>query len=131
MQPHSETKELRSFGLIVGGIFSVIGLWPLVFRSETPRLWALALGAGLIGLGVVIPRSLNHVHNVWMRIGHALGWINTRILLGVIFYGLITPMGLFLRLLGKDAMRRALVQETPTYRIVRSPRSPVHMKNQF
>jgi len=60
-----------------------------------------------------------------------LGWVNTRILLGVIFYGLITPMGLFLRLLGKDAMRRVLVQEAQTYRIARSPRSHAHMKNQF
>ena len=131
MQPRSETKELRSFGLIVGGIFSVIGLWPVVFRSESPRVWAVALGAGLIGLGVMIPVSLKHVYKVWMLMGHALGWVNTRILLGVIFYGLITPMGLFLRLLGKDAMRRVLVEEAPTYRIVRSPRSPVHMKNQF
>ncbi len=131
MQPQSETKELQSFGLIVGGIFSIIGLWPLVFRSESPRLWAVALGVGLIGLGVVIPWSLKQVYKVWMRVGHALGWINTRILLGVIFYGLITPMGLFLRLLGKDAMRRILVQEAPSYRIVRSPRSHAHMKNQF
>ena len=66
-----------------------------------------------------------------MRIGHTLGWINTRILLGVIIYGSITPMGLFLRLLGKDSIRRILVQEAPTYRIVRFPISPVHMKNQF
>ena len=131
MQPQSETKELQSFGLIVGGIFSLIGLWPVVFRSESPRLWAVALGAGLIGLGVVIPWSLKQVHKLWMRVGHALGWINTRILLGVIFYGLITPMGLFLRLLGKDAMRRVLVQEAQTYRIHRTPRSHAHMKNQF
>ena len=131
MQAQLETKELRSFGLIVGGIFSVIGMWPLVFRSESPRLWAIALGVGLIGLGVVIPWSLKQVYKVWMRVGHALGWVNTRILLGVIFYGLITPMGLFLRLLGKDAMRRVLVQEAQTYRIARSPRSHAHMKNQF
>ena len=66
-----------------------------------------------------------------MRIGQILGWINTRILLDVIFYGSITPMELFLRLLGKDSIRRVLVQEAPTYRIVRFPKSPVHMKNQF
>jgi hypothetical protein len=131
MQSQSETKELQSFGLIVGGIFSIIGLWPVIFRSESSRLWAVALGVGLIGLGIVIPRSLKQVYKVWMRIGHALGWINTRILLGVIFYGLITPMGFFLRLLGKDAMRRVLVQEASSYRIVRSPRSQTHMKNQF
>jgi hypothetical protein len=44
-------KDLRQFGLLVGGVFIVIGLWPLVFRSESPRLWAMMLGALLIALG--------------------------------------------------------------------------------
>jgi hypothetical protein len=44
-------KDLRQFGLLVGGVFTVIGLWPLVFRSESPRLWAKILGGLPIGLG--------------------------------------------------------------------------------
>ena len=118
-------------GLMVGGIFSIIGLWPMIFRGDSPRTWALALGGALVGLGLVLPASLRYVHQVWMKIGHVLGWINTRILLGVIFYGLITPMGLVMRLFGKDSMHRALVHEANTYRVIRVPRSRLHMKNQF
>ncbi len=124
-------KELRQFGHIVGGVFSIIGLWPFFFRSEPPRLWALILGGLLILLGSVAPQSLRQVHRGWMKIGHVLGSINTRIILGIIYYLLITPMGLVMRLLGKDPMHRALERNADTYRLVRTPRSRDHMRNQF
>lgn len=125
------TKDLRQFGLIVGGVFLVIGLWPFVVRSEDPRLWATVMGIALMVLGAVVPQSLKQIHFGWMKIGHVLGTINTRIILGVIFYGLITPMGLVMRLMGKDSMHRALVQDAVTYRVVRAPRPRRHMRNQF
>ncbi|MDH5739402.1 MAG: SxtJ family membrane protein [Nitrospira sp.] len=125
------TKDLRQFGLLIGGVFTVIGLWPVVFRSELPRLWAMALGSLLIVLGGLVPQSLKQVHGGWMKLGHILGSINTRIILGIIYYLLITPMGLVMRLMGKDPMHRALTQGTDTYRIVRAPRPRHHMRNQF
>ena len=124
-------KELRQFGFIVGGVFLVIGLWPVVFRSDSPRLWALILGGLLIVLGAIIPKSLKQVHSGWMKIGHVLGSINTRIILGIIYYLLITPMGLVMRLMGKDSMHRAFSQDADTYRVVRAPRPRHHMRNQF
>lgn len=125
------TKDLRQFGLLVGGVFSVIGLWPLVFRSESPRFWAIILGSLLIVLGATVPQSLKQIHRGWMKIGHVLGSINTRIILGIIYYLLITPMGLVMRLMGKDPMHRALAHGVDSYRIVRAPRPRQHMRNQF
>lgn len=124
-------KELRQFGLVVGGMVTVIGLWPLVFRSESPRLWAMILGGLLIVLGAVVPRSLKQVHHGWMKVGHVLGSINTRIILSIIYYLLITPMGLVMRLIGKDSMHRAFAQNADTYRILRVPRPRQHMRHQF
>lgn len=123
--------DLRQFGLLVGGVFSVIGLWPLVVRGESPRLWALGLGGTLILLGAIAPHRLKHVHAGWMQIGHVLGAINTKILLGVIYYLLIAPMGMVMRFLGKDAMHRAFDRHASTYRVVRAPRPRQHMRNQF
>lgn len=131
MIQQDNTKELRIFGLMVGGIFSIIGLWPIFVRGDSPRIWAVSVGGALVGLGLALPSSLKHVHRIWMKIGHVLGFINTRILLGVIYYGLITPMGVIMRLSGKDPMRRALVPGADTYRVIRPPRSRFHMKNQF
>ncbi len=124
-------KDLKQFGLLVGGVFSVIGLWPFIFRSESPRLWALVLGGVLILLGGIAPQSLRQVHAGWMKIGHVLGAINTKIILGLIYYLLIVPMGIMMRLLGKDSMHRTLDSHVNTYRIVRAPRPRQHMRNQF
>ena len=91
MTGQNETKELRTFGLMVGGIFSIIGLWPVFLRGDSPRIWAISVGGALVGLGLALPSSLKQIHRIWMKIGHVLGYINTRIILGVIFYGMITP----------------------------------------
>ena len=124
-------KELRQFGLLVGGIFTVIGLWPLVFRGEPLRLWAIGIGGLLIVCGGAFPSVLVPIHKGWMWVGHILGWINTRILLGIVFYALVTPIGLVFRLMGKDTMRQAFAETSTTYRVLRSPRPHSHMKNQF
>ncbi len=124
-------KDLKQFGLLVGGVFSVIGLWPFVFRGESPRLWALVLGGVLMMLGAMAPQSLKQVHAGWMQIGHVLGAINTKIILGLIYYLLVTPMGVVMRLLGKDSMHRTLTRDVSTYRVVRTPRPRQHMRNQF
>ena len=131
MDQPAGTKELRSFGLLVGGVFSVIGAWPLLMRGEPFRLWAIGLGGVLILLGVVMPSVLAPLHKAWMWIGHILGWINTRILLTIVFFGLVTPMGILFRLMGKDTMKQAFTQNSPTYRVLRNPRPRGHMKYQF
>ena len=124
-------KELRSFGLVVGTVFSAIGIWPLLMRGEALRLWAIGLGGVLILLGGMSPGILAPVQKVWMRVGHALGWINTRILISLVFYGLVTPMGILFRLMGKDVMRQTFARGSSTYRVHRKQRPQGHMKYQF
>lgn len=127
----ASVKELRSFGLLVGGLFAVIGFWPMVFRGEALQLWAVGLGGGLIVAGALVPTILAPVHRGWMWVGHVLGWINTRILLGIVFYGMVTPIGLIMRAMGKDTMRQAFAEASLTYRVTRQPRPRSHMKFQF
>ena len=126
-----QTKQLRSFGLIVGGIFALLGVWPALWRGQPLRLWSVLLGGALLALALVRPRSLAQVYRLWMAVGEVLGWINTRLILGVLFYGLFTPLGLCMRLRGKDPMRRTLIPEVDTYRVVRQPRPASHMRHQF
>ncbi len=131
MRHQDKKKQLRHFGLIVGGIFAAIGLWPVLFRAQGPRLWALALAVALVVPALVLPRSLTYVHRGWMAAGEALGWINTRIILSVIFYALVTPMGILMRRLGGDPMHRRFEPDATTYRVPKSPRTAAHMTRQF
>ena len=126
-----QDKQLRHFGLIVGGLFGVIGLWPMLFRAQGPRLWALALAIALVIPALVLPRSLTYVHRGWMAAGEALGWVNTRIILSVIFYALVTPMGILMRRFGQDPMRRGFEPDATTYRVAKPTRTATHMTRQF
>jgi len=131
MQNEADKKQLRSFGLLVGGIFALIGLWPLVVHNQGARWWSLIVAAVLILPGVVYPKSLFWIHKGWMTVGHVLGWINTRIILGVVFYVIVTPIGLVRRLMGKDPMGRKLRTDLDSYRVIRKPRAASHLTRQY
>lgn len=127
----ADAKTLRDFGLLIAGAALVYALWPWVFRGEPIRLWAVGIG-GVFGLlGAVAPTILTLPYKGWMFLGGILGWINTRIILGVLYYGLVVPMGLVMKMMGRDPMRRVLVPSAETYRVVRQRRDPSHMNNMF
>ena len=125
------TNELRRFGVVVGGVFLGIGLWPWVLYGTGPRFWALGVGTVLNVLGAVFPDALKPLHKGWMFIGHILGWINTRVILGLFFYTILTPMGMLARMLGKDFMYLRPGANVETYRIVKTPRASIHFHRLF
>jgi hypothetical protein len=130
MQRNS-AKELRSFGLIVGAAFGLIGLWPPVFRHQHVRPWAL-LVAGLLGSAALLsPRLLQPVFKVWMWGGFVLSWINTRIILSIVFYVVFTPVGFVMRLIRKDPMKLHPQPDAESYRTLKQPRPGSHLKHQF
>jgi hypothetical protein len=119
----ASTSELRRFGLTVGGVFLALGLvsW-LRGHTAAPRvLWAL--GALLVAPALVAPAVLGPVQRVWMRFAAVLGEVNSRIILTVVFYAVIAPIGLVRRLVG-DPLDRAL-DDGRTSEWIRRPREPV------
>lgn len=131
MQTTVTAKQLRSFGLTVGGIFAAIALWPAVLHGEEPRWWIAIVAAAFLLPALIFPRSLAPLHKVWMAFGHVMGWINTRIILGIVFYAVITPIGLVRAWMGKDPMGRHLQPEHESYRVPRKPRPALHLKRQY
>jgi hypothetical protein len=114
--------EARRFGLVVGGIFLAIGLWPLVVRGAAWRQWAVLLGGALALLAVARPVLLVPLHRGWMWVGHGLGWVNTRLLLAAVYFLLMTPLGLLMRLVGRDPLDRRMGDRT-SYWKARAPRT--------
>jgi hypothetical protein len=103
----------------------------MFFGSGHLRWWAIAAAVCLLIPALVFPRSLFWPHKGWMALGHVLGWINTRIILGLIFYGVVTPIGLVRGWLGKDPMGRRLRPDLESYRIIRKPRPASHLTKQY
>jgi saxitoxin biosynthesis operon SxtJ-like protein len=127
----SQIKQLRSFGLTVGGVFLALGVWPVLWRDDDPRLWAVGLGAVLMLSGVLRPTMLAPVYRIWMALGHRLGWINTKLILGLLFYVVFTPLGWLARLMGRDPLYLKIVSGSGTYRVGRRARPPSHVMHQF
>ena len=97
-------KTERNFGLIVGGVFAALGTWWL-FRGKfhTIAPWVLALGAVLVISGLVFPKLLVVPNRLWMGLAEVLSFVMTRIILAIVFFLLVTPLGFFRRLTGRDS----------------------------
>jgi len=126
----TDRRTLRNFGLLVGGIFLVVGLVPLL-RGEGGRVWACTLAGLLILPALVVPGVLRYPYAGWMWLGAVLAWINTRIILSVVFFVLLSPIGALMRLFGRDPMRRKLERSLPTYRVVKVARDQKHFERMF
>jgi hypothetical protein len=79
--------------------------------------WPWLLAAGLVLVSLTVPKALGPLNRAWMFLGHILGWINTRIILGIVFLLIFTPTALVFRLLGKDPMRRSFAAGDKSYRL--------------
>lgn len=104
-----DKQEYRKFGLILALLIGLVfGLaLPCIF-GHTPSAIPWTITGLLVAWALLFPGTLWIVYKPWMALGHTLGWINTRIILALIFYGVFTPMALVLKILGKDAMNKKL-----------------------
>ena len=106
----------RDFGLLVGGVFLALGGW-WFYRGKYPTLalvW-LSLGATLALLGALRPKWLVVPNRLWMGMAEALGFVTTRVILGLVFFLFVTPIGLVRRLFGGDPLSRRTRRTAETY----------------
>jgi hypothetical protein len=113
----------RSFGWVFTAFFSLIGAWP-VFFGRPPRVWALGIAALILVVTLVRPGLLHPANRAWMKLGLLLGRITNPIVTALLFYLVFTPMGLLMRLLGKDLLRLRSDPNATSYWIERRPPGP-------
>jgi len=126
------SKQLRIFGYSFGGICCCLfGLiLPFLLNRPVP-IWPWIIGI-VFGLwALVVPKTLKPVYKVWMLFGNIMGWINSRIILGILFYVIFSPIALVLRLMGKDPLERDFDAKRDSYRLVSAKRSKEHMERIF
>ncbi|MBA3966264.1 MAG: sxtJ [Nitrospirales bacterium] len=125
------TKDLRSFGLLMGGVFLIVAVWPLVIHGESLRVWASLIAGTFGAMGMVFPKGLGPLHRVWMKIGEKLGWINSRIILSLLFFGMFTPMAFIMGLLGKRPLELGYDPKATSYRVLKKARAADHVLKPF
>ena len=126
------STEMRKFGFTMGAVIVILFglLLPWLFEHGFP-LWPW-IAAGVFWLAAAVaPASLAPVHSAWLRIGHALGWINTRIILGLMFYTVFFLVAVLMKLLGKDPMSRKIDKTLDSYRVPSEERTRDHLEKPF
>jgi hypothetical protein len=100
-------KQLRDFGFLVGIVFPVLIGWLLpAIAGHGFRVWTLWVGIPVLILGLAAPRLLFYPYKSWMLLGHVLGWINSHLILGLVFIAVLQPIACVMRLIGYDPLRK-------------------------
>jgi len=119
----------RSFGIVFFIVFLLIAIYPLINQGEV-RIWSLIISFLFLFLGLLNSKILTPLNKLWFRFGLFLGKIVSPIIMAVIFFLVVTPIGLLMRLFGKDVLNLKLNKKKSSYWIEKvGPKSK--MKNQF
>ncbi len=128
-----DSKKLREFGLLTGTVFVLLlGLLLPWLKSKPYPLWPWVL-ALLLGIPAILkPMVLGPVYQTWMKLGHALAWVNSRIILGAVFYLMVTPLGWMMRKMGKNPLEEhAHKSDSNSYKVVLKRREGKHMEDPY
>ncbi len=128
----SSKNKLREFGLVVGGVLCAVGIF-LWWRGRGAYPFVLFPGLMLVITGAIVPAILKPLQKAWMTLAILMGWFMTRVLMGILFFLAITPIGLILRLTGKDLLDQKLEPDAKSYWKIRphTPRVPADYEKQF
>ncbi len=112
----------RSFGFVFTAFFAIIALWPLL-AGRPVRIYFLILSTLLFLVSLISPRLLEVPNRWWARFGIALSRVTSPIAMGILFLGVVTPIGFVLRIFGKDLLQLKLDAKLESYWIAREKNS--------
>jgi len=124
----------RSFGFVMAAFFGLVALFPLLHGPlSSIRWWALAIAAAFLAFALLWPAALRPLNRAWLKLGLLLSKVVSPIVLMILFYTTVTPIGLLMRWAGKDPLRLRRDRAAASYWIPRGPPgpSPDSMKQQF
>ena len=128
-QKEIKISSNKSFVLVFFVIFIIIALWPLL-NDGNIRIWSIIVSIIFLILGLLNSKILTPFNKLWMRLGALLGIIVSPIVMGVVYFGIITPIGLIMKLFGKDVLNLKLDKNKKTYWTLKK-KIPSKMKDQF
>ena len=119
----------RNFGIVFFFVFLIISLWPLI--NENPlRIWSIFVAIIFLILGLINSKLLTQLNILWFKFGKLLGSIVAPIVMGIVFFLVITPIGLIMKIIGKDLLNKRYNNKSKSYWINRE-KSKGTMKQQF
>ena len=115
--------ELRKFGITIGIAFAILGAL-FLWRGKAAWIYLEASAALFLICGLIFPKILQPIEFIWMKFAYYLGIVVTHVLVTLTFFLIITPLGLLLRLLGKDLLQMKFDKKISSYWIPSDPKGP-------
>ena len=107
MKENISKKQLRQFGLLIGFAFPLIIGWLLPYLGgHVFRVWTLLIGIPALIIGIIKPNLLIYPYKIWMALGHLLGFVNSKLILGLVFILVLLPISLILKLFNYDPLNK-------------------------
>ena len=128
MKPKNKNNN-KSFGILFFIIFLLIGLWPLL-NGEELRIIYLIIGFVILFLGIINAKILTPFNKIWIKLGEILGIIIAPIVMALVYFVILTPISIIVRVFGKDLLGLKFLKEKETYWIKRK-KALSSMKKQF
>ena len=118
----------RNFGIVFSVVFLIISLWPLLSQNDV-RIWSLVISGIFLILGLINSKLLLPLNKIWFKFGILLGNFIAPIVMGIVYFMVVTPTGLIMRLLGKDLLN--LKKNNKDTYWIEKDNSNSDLKNQF
>ena len=128
MQQNIKLPSNRNFGIVFAIVFLIISLWPLLSQNEI-RFWSLIISIIFLSLGLINSKLLLPLNKIWFKFGIFLGNFIAPIIMGVIYFFVVTPTGLIMKMLGKDLLN--LKKSNKDSYWIKKDNSNSSLKNQF
>ena len=119
----------RSFGLLFFVVFLILGLWPLK-NSLDPNLYLISISAVFLILGLTNSKILTPLNKLWIKFGEILGMIIAPLVMALVYFIVLTPVSLIVRIFGKDLLGLKFLKQKDSYWINRKKKR-LSMKKQF
>ena len=129
----NELKDLRQFGIALAGILAVFGAIHNTRHHSSSAQWYAVAGLAILCAGILAPKLLKPVYAIFLKAAHAIGWFNTRVILALIYYVILTPIAIILRIFGKDLLNRKMEKNVSSYWNTRQSAKPAkeQLEKQF
>jgi len=118
----------RNFGILFFIVFLIYALWPLLNNNHL-KLWSLITAIVFLLLGFFIPKSLEPLNKTWIKFGELLGRVISPVVMAIIFFAIVTPTGLLMRLMGKDLLKLKFSKNSSYW--IKRKKNVGSMKRQF
>lgn len=125
----NELKDLRQFGIVLAAILGVFGAIHFFKHRVGLYPWFFSAGFLVLCAAIFLPRALRLVYAAFLKVAHALGWFNTRLILIFIYFVILTPISIIMKVFGKDMLHRKIDKHASSYWIKRE--SAIAAKDQL